>query len=101
VDRFVLVARLKPDGRRRAEELLAEHSAFGDAELEAAFDRHSIFLSESEVVFLFEGEGAHESVRAMFNDPVASTLVGHWLPLFDGPLHQASQAYDWERRPAA
>jgi hypothetical protein len=37
----------------------------------------------------------------MFNDPVASTLVGHWLPLFDGPLHQASQAYDWERRPAA
>jgi hypothetical protein len=101
VDRFVLVARLKPDGRRRAEELLAEHSAFGEEELGAPVDRHSIFLSESEVVFLFEGEGAQASVRAIFNDPVSSTLVGHWLPLFDGPLHQASQAYVWERRPAA
>jgi hypothetical protein len=100
MDRFVLVARLKPDGRRRAEELLAEHSALGQTELEAAFDRHAIFLSEAEVVFLFEGERAHESVRAIFNDPVQSTLIGHWLPLFDGPLHQASQAYVWERQAA-
>lgn len=100
MDRFVLVARLKPDGRQRAEELLAEHSAFGDAQLEAAFDLHAIFLSETEVVFLFEGESAHGSVRALFNDPVQSTLVGHWLPLCDGPLHQAAQAYLWERQAA-
>jgi hypothetical protein len=100
VDRFVLVARLKPDGRRRAEELLAQHSALGDAELEGAFDLHAVFLSETEVVFLFEGESAHESVRALFNDPVQSTLIAHWLPLFDGPLHRASQAYVWERRAA-
>jgi hypothetical protein len=77
--------------------LLAEHSAFGDEQLEAAFERHVIFLSETEVVFLFEGESAPESVRAIFNDPVQSALVGHWLPLFDGPLHRASQAYVWER----
>ena len=95
--RFVLVARLKPDGRRRAEELVAEHSALGGAELEGALDRHSIFLSETEVVFLFEGERAHESVRAVFNDPAQSTLISHWLPLFDGPLHQAAEAYLWER----
>jgi hypothetical protein len=97
MDRFVLAARLKPDGRRRAEELLAEHSALGAKELETAFERHAIFLSESEVIFLFEGEGAHEAVRALFNDPVRSTLIGHWLPLFDGPLHRASEAYFWER----
>ncbi len=100
MDRFVLVARLKPDGRQRAEELLAEHSALGGAQLEAAFDRHAIFLSETEVVFLFEGESPHESVRALFNDPVRSTLIGHWLPLFDGPLHRAAQAYFWERQAA-
>jgi hypothetical protein len=97
VDRFVLVARLKPDGRKRAEELLAEHSALGGAELPTALDRHAIFLSETEVVFLFEGEGSHESVRALFNDPVQSALISHWLPLFDGPLHQAEEAYLWER----
>ena len=100
MDRFVLVARLKPDGRQRAEELLAEHSALGGAELEEAFERHAIFLSETEVVFLFEGESPHGSVRAIFNDPVQSTLMGHWLPLFDGPLHRAAQAYLWERQAA-
>jgi hypothetical protein len=97
VDRFVLAARLKPDGRRRAESLLAEHSALCAKELEAAFDRHAIFLSDTEVIFLFEGEDAHEAVRALFNDPARSTLVGHWLPLFEGPLHQVSEAYLWER----
>jgi hypothetical protein len=97
VDRFVLVARLKPGGRQRAEELLAEHAALGGAELEPAVDRHAIFLSETEVVFLFEGEGSREWVRAVMNDPVQSTLVTPWLPLFDGPLHRAEEAYFWER----
>jgi hypothetical protein len=98
VDRFVLTARLKPDGRQRAETLLAEHSALGGEELETAFDRHAIFLSESQVIFLFEGEGVNKAVRALFNDPVRSTLMTHWLPLFDGPLHRAPEAYFWERR---
>ncbi len=98
MDRFVLAARLKPDGRQRAETLLAEHSALGAEELESAFDRHAIFLSETEVIFLFEGKGAHEAVRTLFNDPVRSTLISHWLPLLDGPLHQAPEAYIWERR---
>ena len=98
MDRFVLAARLTPDGRRQAQALLAEHSALGMEELETYLDRHTIFLSESEVIFLFEGKGAHEAVRALFNDPVRSTPMSHWLPLFDGPLHQAPEAYVWERQ---
>ena len=98
MDRFVLVARLKPDGRRQAQALLAEHSALGMEELETYLDRHTIFLTETEVIFLFEGKGAHEAVRALFNDPVRSTPMSHWLPLFDGPLHQAPEAYVWERQ---
>jgi hypothetical protein len=97
VDRLVLVARLKPGGRQRAEELLAGPAALGAAELELALHRHAIYLSETEVIFLFEGEGSRESVRAVFNDPVQSTLISHWLPLFDGPLHRAEEAYFWER----
>jgi hypothetical protein len=57
-----------------------------------------MFLSETEIIFLFEGERAHEAVRALFNDPVRSTLVSHWLPLFDGPRHRAPEAYFWEGR---
>ena len=98
MDRFVLTARLKADGRRQALALLAEHSALGMEELETYLDRHTIFLTETEVIFLFEGKGAQEAVRALFNDPVRSALIGRWLPLFEGPLHQALEAYAWERQ---
>lgn len=56
-----------------------------------------IFLAEGEVVFLFEGEGADDTVAAIMNDPVRSTAIGSWLPLFDGPLHSAREAYFWEK----
>jgi hypothetical protein len=56
-----------------------------------------ILLSDTEAAFLFEGEGAHEAVRALFNDPARSALVSHWLPLFDGPLQRVAEAYLWER----
>ena len=96
MDRFVLTARLKPGALEQARGLLAEHSALSGAELDEAVDRHAVFLSETEVIFLFEGEGAAESVRTLFDDPVRSALVGRWLPLFDGPLHRAQEAYLWE-----
>ncbi len=66
-------------------------------ELETYLDRHTIFMTETAVIFLFEGKGAPEAVRALFNDPVRSTLIGRWLPLFDGPPNQALEAYSWER----
>jgi hypothetical protein len=94
MDRYVLVARLKPEGRERAQELLAEYPLREG--LSAAFDRQAIFLSESEVVFFFEGPDADRSVTAILNDP-SLTEIGHWIPLFDGPLHRAPEAYFWER----
>jgi hypothetical protein len=102
VGRFVvLVARLKPDSRERAQELLAEYSAVEILEGLEGVERNAIFLSETEVIFLFEGEGSAESLRAKFNDPVLSTAISHWLPLFDGPLHNAAEAYFWERKGAS
>ncbi len=98
MDRFVLLARLKPNGRERARELLEERTTGGDAEL--AFQRRAIFLSESEVIFFFEGRDADKSCRAILDDPARSTAIGPWLPLFDGPLHRAPEAYFRERTDA-
>jgi len=64
-------------------------------------DRHTIFLTETEIIFVFEGNGAAEAVRSLFNDPVRSTIISRWLPLFDGPLHQAPEAYVWKRQEMA
>ncbi len=95
MDRVVLLARLRTDGRERARELLARDPSSHAAE--PAFDRVAIFMSEAEVIFFFEGRDADESIRAIFNDPVSSTAISPWLPLFDGPLHRAPEVYFWER----
>jgi hypothetical protein len=93
-DRLVLVARLKHGARERAEKLLAD--GVGPIVPETV-DRWVVFLSESEVVFLFEGEGARESVLTILDDPVMSTALAPWLPLFEGPLHRAYETRSWER----
>jgi hypothetical protein len=95
VDRLVLVARLNPGARERARELIAADPR--ESPREHGLARRGIFLSEDEVVFFFEGEGAAEAVRAVLNDPVRSTAIAPWLPLFDGPLHVAPEALFWER----
>jgi hypothetical protein len=95
MDRVVLVASLRPDGRERAQELLALEPT--SHPLDSAFDRVAIFMSESEVIFFLEGRDAEASIRAILNDPVSATAISPWLPLFDGPLHGAREVYFWER----
>jgi hypothetical protein len=94
VDRVVLVARLKAGEREQAEKLIAEGV---EPIAPDGIDRWAIFLSASEVVFLFEGEGARAAVLATLEDPVRSTALAPWLPLFDGPLHRAYEARSGER----
>jgi hypothetical protein len=94
-ERVVLLAALKPQARERALELLEE--AANKEDHEAVTERQSVFLSDRDVIFLFEGEDARASVRELLNDPVRSTFLGSWLPLFDGPLHRAQEAFFVER----
>jgi hypothetical protein len=95
MDRLVLVARLKPDARERARELIAAKP--DPTEVDATFTRLGIFLAQDEIVFFFEGEDADESMRMILNDPARSAAIAPWLPLFDGPLQGAHEAYFWEQ----
>jgi hypothetical protein len=95
VERVVMIARLKPDGHDRARELIEQRQAGHYATAE--FERQAIFLAPEEVIFFFEGADAARTVRRILNDPVRSTEIGHWIPLFDGPLHAAPESYYWER----
>jgi hypothetical protein len=63
MDRVVLVARLRPYARERARELLAEERARDSVE---PADRKAIFMSDSEIVFLFEGPELEESLREVY-----------------------------------
>ena len=93
MDQVVLLARLKDGARERAEQLLTDEARANAPE--DAFERGTIFLTDSEVVFLLQGANAAEACRAILNDPARSTVITPWLPLFEGPLHQAREAYSW------
>jgi len=95
VDRVIVLGRLRAGTRERAEQLIADELASNGPEDQ--FDRVTIFLSDTEVVFLLEGANADESFRAILDDPVESTRIAPWLPLFDGPLHAVREAYSWVR----
>jgi hypothetical protein len=91
MERVVLIAALKPGAREQALDLL-QRSAVG-SEPEPVTQRQGVFLSDRDAVFFFEGRDAGASVRELVNDPVRSTMLSPWLPLFEGPLHLAREAY--------
>jgi hypothetical protein len=95
VERFVVIARLKPGSRDRADELIAQYRSGEDVAPE--LERIAIFLAEGEVIFAVEGHDVPETTRSILNDPVRSTWLSPWLPLLDGPLHVTAEAYYWER----
>ena len=93
-DRLAVVARLRPGSRERAIEILAEGAPY---ELgEAGFRRHSVFLAEEDVVFLFEGAGIEELVRDLVNDPTRSAPFSVWGPLLEGTPALAREEFYWE-----
>lgn len=90
--RLVLTARLKAGARERALELVGSMPTPLETD---GFEWLSVYLSESEVVFLTEAPQAELLVRQILDDPVRGTEIGPWLPLFDGPLHRAEEVYHW------
>jgi hypothetical protein len=102
MERIALIGRLKSGTEARAAELIANGPPF---DLEAhKFERHTVFLSPGEVVFVFEGHEVEWLVDAMVDDPFEGPLadaLAHWAPLMDGTPHMARERYFWERPPGA
>jgi hypothetical protein len=86
-----MVARLKPGADERARELALREPA-----ATPGLSRLSVFVSPGEAVFLLEGESPGKSFRKFLDDPVDSTLLAPWLPLFEGPLHRAPELAHWD-----
>jgi hypothetical protein len=91
MERVALVARLKPEAEDRASEL-----AMVEPIEPAGITGISVFVSGGEVVFVLEGDSPEASCRMWLDDPVRSTMLEPWLPLFDGPLHRAAELAHWE-----
>lgn len=93
-DRLAVVARLRPGSRERAVEILAKGAPY---ELgEAGFRRHSVFVAEKDVVFLFEGSGIEGLIRDLVDDPTRSAAFSVWGPLLEGTPTLAREEFYWE-----
>ena len=73
-ERVAVVATLKPGSRERAGAILAQGPPYGIDR--AGFRRHSVFLAEETVVFMFEGPGIERLVGDLVNDPARSGGFG-------------------------
>lgn len=64
---------------------------------QSGLDRHHVFVSESEVVFFFEGEGAAAVVEALAKSPgVLKAAVG-WRGILAGKPRLAQEQFGWTR----
>ena len=96
--RAAFVVRLRKGSRARAAELVAQGPPFdlGDT----GFERHAVFLSEEEAVFVFEGVDAEWQLDDLVSDafhPHLHRVLEEWRPLVEGEPRLAGEVYFWER----
>ena len=93
-ERVAVVATLVAGSRERAAAIIAEGAPYG-LRL-AGFRRHSVFLAEETVVFVFEGPGIEGLVREVVNDPSRSAAFSVWAPLLQGTPVLAREEFYWQ-----
>jgi hypothetical protein len=98
VGRLAIIARLKSGSEELAADLIAKGAPF-DPE-ESGFDRHAVYLSATEVVFVFEGPEVEARVDDLIEDPfrwMVSDAFAEWRPLIEDQPRIARDRYFWER----
>jgi hypothetical protein len=93
-ERLAVVAKLRPGSREEASQILAEGAPYELAE--AGFRRHSVFIAEEAVVFVFEGSSIEELVRDLVNNPTSSAAFSVWAPFLEGTPSLAREEFYWE-----
>jgi hypothetical protein len=95
MSRLVVVVPLREGTREKAHSLLAQGPPF---DLEATdFDRHEVYLTEREVVFVFDSETLPATLRLPGEDPAVWKAATAWEKLMAEKPRRAETAYSWTR----
>ena len=95
MSRLVVVAPLKDGMRDRAAELIAAGPPFEPEG--TALAGHEVYLTEREVVFLFEAEQPRAALEELAGDPSVWRAAGTWREILAERPRIAQQAYGWSR----
>jgi hypothetical protein len=93
-ERVAVVGTLLPGSRKRAAEIIAKGAPYG-LRL-AGFRRHSVFLSDEAVVFVFEGQGIEGLVRDLVNDPSILRRLRHLGTASSGNSRSCGEEFYWQ-----
>ena len=101
MEKLAIVARLKPGAGAQAAELIEKGPPFDPGE-DGRVDRHVVYLSAGEVVFVFEGREVEWVVEELVDLPMhwlAADALQAWRPLVEGEPRIARPAYAWAHGP--
>jgi hypothetical protein len=93
---IAIVVPLREGMREVASEFLAEGPPFDPKEI--GLSRHGVFLTDSEVVFVFETEGNLTTLDRILAEPEFWSIVSAWDHLAAGEPRVGTVAFDWSLR---
>jgi hypothetical protein len=95
MSRLVVIVPFKAGDYEKARALLADGPPF---DLEATeFERHDVYLTEREVVFVVESPGSSATLRLPGEDPSVWKAAAAWQQLMAAKPRKATTAYSWTR----
>jgi len=95
--RVVVVVPLRKSRVAQARELLRTGAPF---DLETTpLEAHSVFLTDREAVFLFEGPDVRRFLEGLLRTPAAWKAAAAWKDCIAGRPRIAEEEYNWARRP--
>ena len=95
VERLAVIAKLKEGTAEQAATLVRRGPPFDPGE--SGFERHAVYLSADQVIFLFEGDAADRGVEEILANGTRSAALGAWGPLLDQVPQLAVEGYYWKR----
>ena len=93
---LVVVLPLKPGAAEEVRALLDAGPPFDPAAIEG-LERHEVFLTDSEVVFLFESSLSADALAALLSNSEIWQAVPAWQEHVSGPPHIAESVFSWSR----
>jgi hypothetical protein len=94
--RVVVVLPLKPGAHHDVRALLDAGPPFDPEEI-AGLDRHEVFVTASEVVFLFDSDSGADALMALLARPDVLSMAAAWREHLAGPPRVADEVFAWSR----
>lgn len=94
-ERVAVVLPLRRGTAERVRELVSAGPPF-DLD-EAGLERHHVFVTEHEAIFLFEGARTRETIERLIRSPRVLRAAEGWRECLAGPPRLAEESYAWRR----